>query len=457
MGARKVLPTTERTILATRLNGHVLQLPGPGSLVNTVAWAATTLLAVAVLVFRFRHGPSRWLGLYLWTLALHALLINVSQMENDPDTAAAYMRVAFGLMLASPFCLWIFLLSWPWQRWPRGDARWKWSLILPMVGLEVAFLVNPAAWMPAFEFFEFLLWLAIVAGGVDSFLRFFQSPPGPVQESLFLVGLAHTSAVLVDTVYWSLTQYRPASTPFAHWAWIWSTLALYLSLLVLVLYVRRRKTVQGDAGRWHDRLMLALPATAVVGALAAAAPFFAGNRFLAQEIWEFAGAISCAGALMLLVYAVVKHQLLGLDVRVKWTLRQGTVGAAFVAVFFIGSEGTQLLLSERIGPYLGLGAAGLLVFAFNPIRRLADRFVEGAMPGVKPIVRMSELERASLFFDQARFAWVDGSLSAKERQILDVAKQRLGLTSEEAETLERRAMGEALRTRGRPVGQPGHA
>ena len=80
-----------------------------------------------------------------------------------------------------------------------------------------------------------------------------------------------------------------------------------------------------------------------------------------------------------LAYAVLKHQLLGLDVKVRWTISKSTVAAAFVAAFFLASEGAQILFGQG-NEWVGLLAAGALVFALAPLQRAAERLAEKAVP-----------------------------------------------------------------------------
>lgn len=88
-------------------------------------------------------------------------------------------------------------------------------------------------------------------------------------------------------------------------------------------------------------------------------------------------------SILVFAYAILRAQLFDIDLKLKWTLSKGTVAAAFVAVFFMVSEGAERLLSDRIGPVAGLLAAGALVFALVPLQRAADRMADKAMPHVR--------------------------------------------------------------------------
>ncbi|MGQ0537279.1 MAG: hypothetical protein ACT4PT_14550, partial [Methanobacteriota archaeon] len=116
-----------------------------------------------------------------------------------------------------------------------------------------------------------------------------------------------------------------------------------------------------------------------------------------------------------LAYAILRHQLLGLDVKVKWTLKQSTVAATFIAVSFVVSESASTFFAGSVGPYLGIAAAGLLVFAFAPLQHLAQRVADKAMPGVKAVGEMNSEERAAAYREMLRVAWRDGNVDKSER------------------------------------------
>ena len=146
-----------------------------------------------------------------------------------------------------------------------------------------------------------------------------------------------------------------------------------------------------------------------------------------------------------LVYAVLRHQLLGIDVKVRWTISKSTIAAVFIAVFFIASEGAQQFLGETLGStYVGIAAAGLLVFVIAPLQRAAERLAERAVP-----VREQGLPvaagGAALYRAQVALAWTDGRISPNERVMLRGLRKDLGLDAEAADAIEHDVETERLR------------
>lgn len=139
----------------------------------------------------------------------------------------------------------------------------------------------------------------------------------------------------------------------------------------------------------------------------------------------------------LLAYGILKVHLFDIDVRIKWTVKNSTIAAIFVAVFFVVSEVAKEVFSARLNStYVGIAATGLLVFALAPLQRLAERLAGAAVHGAKSMAEMSPPERLQLYREQVQYAWADGVLNRKERLLLDHLQRRLGITPVEAAQIE---------------------
>lgn len=92
-----------------------------------------------------------------------------------------------------------------------------------------------------------------------------------------------------------------------------------------------------------------------------------------------AGAIGSFAASVLVTYGILRHQLFGIEVRLRFAISRSAVAAVFVTVFFVASEGAQILFGAG-NAWVGLLAAGALVFALAPLQRAAERLAERAVP-----------------------------------------------------------------------------
>lgn len=144
-------------------------------------------------------------------------------------------------------------------------------------------------------------------------------------------------------------------------------------------------------------------------------------------------------------YAILRHQLFDIKIKIRWTVKQSTIAAVFVAVFFVVSEGAQQLFSTRVGPVLGVVSSGLLVFAFSPLQRFAERVSKAAVPDAKPIAETSTEERMAFYRESVEAAWADGRLEPSEVDLLRRLRRSLGLSADDAESIESLVMAKVSR------------
>jgi hypothetical protein len=145
----------------------------------------------------------------------------------------------------------------------------------------------------------------------------------------------------------------------------------------------------------------------------------------------------------LVAYALVRHRLFGVEVRLKWTLVRAMMAFTFLGVFFVAAQLAQNYLSSALGWSLGGVAAGLLLFAVSPIQRMAERFTQAVLPHTKPVASMAHPERLDLFRHQAVLVWSDGAMGRKERALLDALREHLALPFEDAARIETEAAAHA--------------
>ncbi|HET6403925.1 MAG TPA: hypothetical protein VFH78_04710 [Candidatus Thermoplasmatota archaeon] len=162
--------------------------------------------------------------------------------------------------------------------------------------------------------------------------------------------------------------------------------------------------------------------------------------------------LACLLFVLMLAYSILKAQLFDIDLRIKWTINRGTVAAVFVVVFFVVSEGAQLVFQERVGAWAGLAAAALLVFALAPVQRFADRLTERAMPAVEGSPAYLQFRKLEVYKGAFEAAQEDGEVTERERAVLDRLRRELGVESADAAAIERDVLELKARHSGRHVG-----
>lgn len=131
-------------------------------------------------------------------------------------------------------------------------------------------------------------------------------------------------------------------------------------------------------------------------------------------------------------YAVLKHRLFDIDLRLKWTLRRGTVAAIFLGVFFVVAQLAQNFLSESMGWAFGGVVAGVLLFAIAPVQRLAERFADAAMPNVADTPEYRSTRKIEVYCSAIRFALADRIVTRDEERHLMQLATELGIPAADA-------------------------
>lgn len=142
-----------------------------------------------------------------------------------------------------------------------------------------------------------------------------------------------------------------------------------------------------------------------------------------------------AVSIVLLAYAILKWKLLDIEIRLKWTLRRGTLVAVFLATFFVVAAIAEQWL-QRYGILVGGIGVGLLLFALRPIERAADRFAERAMPGVQATPEYLTFKRFEMYRAAVEAAQETGGIDDRERAKLERLRQKMGLSVGDATALE---------------------
>lgn len=137
-------------------------------------------------------------------------------------------------------------------------------------------------------------------------------------------------------------------------------------------------------------------------------------------------------------YALVRHQLFEKPVETKFRSRaaMGFLAALVGASFFVASEFAYNLLVPKFGLLVG-GVVLLIAIVFlHPLERFGRRLAEIAFPGEPSTATLGAKERHRLFREQMQVAWRDGSITRRERLLLNTLRERLGISIGDATNIE---------------------
>ena len=251
-----------------------------------------------------------------------------------------------------------------------------------------------------------------------------------LRPGLVLVGAEHTGR-----------DFYPIFGLYGPWLWLlWTVLALTFTYgLVAAVHARARAASltarrRANAYLWAFGLrdaILVISFGRGVYELAVGQPTSSfDSRFSAFTIGGVALYVAVLG------YAILKEQLLDIDLKLKWTIRRGTLVGIFVAVFVVVAAIVEQWL-QQYGILVGGLAVGAMLLALRPLERAANRFADAAMPRVQDTPEYFAFRKLEVYKGALEGAAQDGEITAKERDILARLRNDLGIAHADADAMER--------------------
>lgn len=437
----------------------------PAGFPNYVAAAIMLALAAWLVKLDSHQRTNRAFALFLGFRALNMVFATFSVLAlPDPPLARIFWRIAPFFTIATPFAILYFVSLYP---RPRGFLSRRILGPVAVIGTVAVFeylylfdfhliadlAVHEAGFLYVVRYQPFIAFfgLLVLAYGVAALVlarEYTRMEAGAARSSLFVVLAAFALTVVYDVTgeVFCTSPNCPSAIPGWGMASVPILAATVPLVIALLLLVRHAATVAGPAKaqtRSHvTRLLLVLPLPLLTNVFLfffqGDTPAFADPRAIVLiGLWRLS-------LPLLVVYALVKHQLFDLDVKIKLAIKGSTVAGAFMGVFFIGGEGIEQLIGvlagqavgDNVGLVAGLAAAGLLTLATGRVRQAAQRVADATMPGVKSVDEIEDDERHAFYREQAKLAMIDGNLTPKEERLLQSLGERLGLPREEAERVK---------------------
>lgn len=222
---------------------------------------------------------------------------------------------------------------------------------------------------------------------------------------------------------------------------LWGSLVLLFGLVAAISSYRR--TAEGTVARQRAAayLMAFAVRDSVIAVMFPILAFFPANEEVAVGFIVFVAAAETIYP-MVLAYAILRFQVLDIEMRLKVTIRKATVLAIFIAVFVMATELADSLLSDRFGMVVGAAATTALVLAIRPIERAAARVADAAMPRVDGSAEYDTYRRFEIYRAALEAGYEDMQITARERAVLERLRSELAISDADASRLE-----EALRVR----------
>lgn len=315
-----------------------------------------------------------------------------------------------------------FLGGAPWIIADAGTAR--------LLGLVAMFVIWPKLW----TYYSFLATL-------DTPLARPLNRPGVLSGLLAFTLLAGLTVVFRpdwyggEAVWWPAVRGydMTAGTAFIPVLWLW----VAMWIVGLAFSVSAVRHARSDIHRDQARAYLAAFGFRDVGFALSAVLF----TFVPHDLPYFHWLFMLFPTVWLVYYPLVtwgilKHQLFDIELRLKRGVERSVIAAAIAGVFFVLSYALEQFVSAN-NFVLGLAMAAAIALVFRPLQRTAERFADRLMPGVDTSEAYLEERRHEVYRNAVEAALQDGSVSDRERAILDRLRESLGVDAGEAATIER--------------------
>ena len=264
------------------------------------------------------------------------------------------------------------------------------------------------------------------------------------RSRVLLDGLSVVSVgvVLSRPAWFVLDVYSPG---WAEWNFHYTTLtfrAIQLygigSLLAIVAVLHAlRQAPKGTAFR--ERALWLVAAFAVkdvyLGSIHLLVPVLRQVPFWGDVIYNPGQGAVIGFYVVVLAYGVLRAQLFDIDLKLRFALQQGTVGAMIAGSFLVASE-----ILERLFPVDGMALGVLLAFLvailLKPMQALAHRTANHLVPGIQATPEYIDQRKLTVYRAALEGAYEDGEVTSKERSILRTLREQLGIDEREAAELE---------------------
>lgn len=383
--------------------------------------------------------PHRALGMALGLWALALIINNLFGFANGGPWPSAYSR----LWSAGLYVAYTIAVGFTIARWARQD---KSAMLLPLSFSAAAFVLMLATGALAANLHTPTT-IALQATGVPSW---------GVQASSFANAAAVSSVALV-ALYSSVRLARaPARekgrrlVPMAvaiglFFVYQLSSVAVYplanpladvlgvvlAAFVILAMAGALLVAASRGAGRSCVVGAMALLAAAMLGLAIPSLAHIPSDQ-LATDPTGMKGVLRTIGWLVF-VYAILRHDILGLGLRSR-TVNRGAIAAAALASLFIVAQVAQNFLSSEYGLLTGGVIAGAFLFTAHPLQQAVEKLRSPTRPAPASSAgpAQTDAKRLATYRDAARYALRDGRVTRNEEAHLADLAQQLGIWAGDA-------------------------
>jgi len=218
---------------------------------------------------------------------------------------------------------------------------------------------------------------------------------------------------------------------------LFNGVAFVYTVYALFVLFQAIRIAKDDIERHRTQLVFAALALVTVASWVLQGLHWMGAAFETQFLLFWAPPVEIVECAVI-AYAILKYQLLGVELIAKATVKQTFTVGSLGVVFFV-TKGTleevfEALFNTEVNYLIGAVVTGVL---FLPVEKLSRKVVTKFFPGVEESEDYLRKRKLEIYREQLAVAVADGELKEKELKMLSLLRQTLGLTEDEAQRIER--------------------
>lgn len=412
------------------------------------------LLFLTFLIFRAdsKNTKNRFIGMMLFTESIRCLTVSIFYAfpyTLEQVESLYFIRIIFyttGVMLvflylSAPF----FYIENRFSKWVVESYRYRAQIFIPIISFLII-LIGYFAYGGFHEALGEILWIycegagdgigATASGEELSYTPYCDeslSDQYPLMWSATLIGpfatiiffLPVIAAIITTLVITFTTKeiFRTGTTSQKNEIWairlgfIGKTTFQILSIIALVTFFSLLPIASGPELTWFNKDVYNygdIPTWGIV--IGVVIPFISGNLVLAALFEGF-----------VFSYAVMKHEVLGIDERLRKTFTTALFAGLGALLFLVATE----LMENAAGVgWLGGVIIGIpFIVLRKPILAAFSKLSISVMPEAHTTTELAYIESYSIAMD-------DGIVTKDERKMLNIQAKTLGLDQERVKHLE---------------------
>ena len=139
----------------------------------------------------------------------------------------------------------------------------------------------------------------------------------------------------------------------------------------------------------------------------------------------------------IMVYGILKLQMLDIEIRLKSTIRNSILAGMFAVMFFVVFEGANALVSERFSGMIGFAVSGLLTWLLTPLHRWAEKVSSKFVVGDVESADYASSRSFQVYSAAVEETLAFGDVTKGHVALLDRLRDSLQLSADDAARLEK--------------------